>query len=255
MVAGKWIVGPFLIFLFVFIGGFYYVFTNSKGREHNRKEQARELEKQFCLETMQEYIESMKSAHQPVLIEKLNELCRNFEFYYIPEGYPDMRKILLITSDESMIQLKTFDGELLPKSTSLGYYALFGDEFKIKDIPAEKVNALLYLELGALSDSDTLSTEEIKNLKNRLHIEFKREDAAINEFISKIKSDTKINSEEIISLLRLSLNLTDEEIKGIKIKSPLIPAGEYGTKINLAILRNVKNKVYLLKKHATVPTN
>ena len=108
MISGKWIIGPFILFMLVFMGGFYYVSKNSKGRDHNREEQRRELAKQICLERMQEYILTMKDKHQPVLIEKLQELSDDFEFYYIPENYPDMRKPLFITTDEVMIQLKKY---------------------------------------------------------------------------------------------------------------------------------------------------
>jgi hypothetical protein len=78
-------------------------------------------------------------------LDKLNELCGNYEFYYIPENYSDMRKILIINSEESMIQLKTFSGELLPKSTSLGYYIMYGGEFKLRNIEVSKLNPQLPL--------------------------------------------------------------------------------------------------------------
>jgi hypothetical protein len=166
MISGKWIIGPFILFMLVFMGVFYYVSKNSKGRDHNREEQRRELAKQICLEKMQEYILTMKDKHQPVLIEKLQELSDNFEFYYIPENYPDMRKPLFITTDEVMIQLKTFSGELLPKSTSLGYYVMYGGEFKIKDVPTEKVKTFFNLipagEYGTKIDPTILEKSEGK---------------------------------------------------------------------------------------------
>ena len=80
MVSGKWVIGLFLFFMFGFLGLFFYVINFSQGREHNRKEQERELAKQVCLEKMKDYIEEMKTKTKPVLLEKLNELSGDFEF-------------------------------------------------------------------------------------------------------------------------------------------------------------------------------
>lgn len=154
MVSGKWIVGPFLLFLIVFLGGFYYVAKNSKGREHNRNEQKRELEKMVCIGNMKDYIDDCKIKSKPVLLEKLNEFCESYEFYYFPENYLDMRKILIVSSEESMIQLKSFKGELSPKSTSMGYFVMYGGEFRVRDVETKKIKALLLLEFNR-SEVDT----------------------------------------------------------------------------------------------------
>lgn len=166
MISGKILVGFFLLFMFIFVGGFYYVVANSKGRDHNREEQKRELARQVCLEKMQYYIEEMKRAKAPVVLEKLNELCGDFEFYYIPENYPDMRKVLIISSEESMIQLKSFSGELMPKSTSLGYYLMYGGEFKVRDVPTEKLKSqfsfIKHGEYGSKIDPSIIEKSEGK---------------------------------------------------------------------------------------------
>ncbi len=147
MNSGKIIASFMILFFLGFLGLFFYVTKYSQGREHNRLEQERELEKKLCLSQMKSYIEEMKSKKKPVLIEKLNEFCNGYEFYFFPDNFLDMRKILILSSTESMIQPKTFKGELLEKSVSMGYFVMYGDQFKIKDVEREKVYTVLRNEL------------------------------------------------------------------------------------------------------------
>jgi len=139
VISGKIIAGFMIFSFFGFLGLFFYVTQYSQGREHNRAEQVRELEKSKCLHEMQEYIEKMKLEQKPVVVEKLNEFCGPFEFYFFPDNFLDMRKILILCSSESMMQPKSFKGELLEKSISMGFFVMYGDKFKIKDVEREKV--------------------------------------------------------------------------------------------------------------------
>jgi hypothetical protein len=189
MASGKLIAG-FMIFSFIgFFGLFFYVTKYSQGREHNRQEQARELERQVCLDQMKKYIEAMKFKKEPVLVEKLNELCGAYEFYFFPDNFLDMRKILIISAAESMLQPKSFNGELLEKSISMGYFVMYGDQFKIKDIERDTVITVLRKEFKITAEDEKSIYPLIKE----------------GEYGSKISSEI-LQNEGKVFLLKKKLN-------------------------------------------------
>lgn len=249
MISGKLFVVIFVGFMSVMVGGFFYVISNSKGREHNRNEQMRELAKQECLSKMQKYIEEMKEKKQPVKIERLNEFCDEFEFYYFPDNFLDMRKILVSSTAENMIQLKSFKGELQPKSTSMGYFVMYGGDFKIRDVEREKFISKFRIGqnlidpeaetlINKLFEDKKIIESEVKILKDQFSSSYKKENDEINKIIKRLL-DQKVISESETSLLHSQFPLVDE--------------GEFGTKINPVILKMYENKIFLLKKNKVKP--
>lgn len=249
MVSGKLFVAIFVAIMSVLFGGFFYVINNSKGREHNRNEQMRELAKQECLGKMQAYIEEMKEKKQPVMIEKLNEFCDEFEFYYFPENFLDMRKILISSTAENMIQLKSFNGELQTKSTSMGYFVMYGGDFKIRDLEREKF-------ISKFRIGQNLIDPDAETLINKLFEDNKITEGEVKVLKGQFSSSYKKNNVEIEKITKRLLDqavISKKESEILYSQFPLVDEGEFGSKINPIILKMYENKIFLLKKSRVKP--
>lgn len=153
------------IFLSIFL--FIYTFHFSKGREYNRIAQTKAYEPKECLYAIKTYIEEMKSKKLPVQLNKLNELCGKYEFYYFPENFNDMRRVLIMSKKETLIQLKGFDGSDRQNLVSIGYFVIYGDEFKIKDVDTAQLGKTLSVHYKKNKDYIEAETQKLKEVDKK----------------------------------------------------------------------------------------
>jgi hypothetical protein len=133
-VSGKKIVGFGVIVLVVMLASTIWVRAFHKGLIHNTTEEQKLVNIKSQMNKMRDYILIKLKEGKPITLGGLSAYCGDYEFLYLPENYNDMRKVFILTRNEITVRLKNYEGDFFPNTGSLGFCAIMGGDFRVKDI-------------------------------------------------------------------------------------------------------------------------
>ncbi len=133
----------------VFIVGFFITMRvaieYSSTRTYNRDLTHKLKEPLNRLFDMQDYIMKTKSKYGTLDNKILDDIAGELEYFYFPNNINDPRLPLIVCRRESRGYFKDFKGDLNKHEIGLGYYILYGNQFKVKAVLVDKLEDLLKL--------------------------------------------------------------------------------------------------------------